>query len=662
MDGADPGVGRGLAEGVALLLSMWIRLAPLAALPALTTPSASLQETPTQPPSAAPAAGQDGPAPTVAPVGDPAATDAAPPKVEGDAVKPAAPAAPTPGPAQEWVRADWPTITFKEVSAAAGIECMNVSGALDKPRLIDTLGSGMCWFDYDGDGWLDLFIPNGSTFEAFLGKAENQASDQLFRNQGDGTFEDVTERAGLKDDRWSISATAADYDNDGDSDLYVANFGPNFLYRNNGDGTFTDVAEAMGVIFDQDTATPGSGWGDIDNDGDLDLYVSAYIILNRKSPWPPFAKTMRNMKVMMGPQNLKGASDRLYRNDGGVFTEISKEGGLRVSETEYGFTIYMVDMNGDDAIDIFVANDMTPNHHYRQVKPAKFTPCASDSGLAVDHDGDNKACMGVALADLNDDLIPDFFITNFAAQTNDLYLSQGDNFWDENPNPTEKVRSATAFVGWGTGFYDLDLDGDEDLVAFNGHVFPQVHSERPRVQDYEQWPLLYRRDGSLKFSDGSKAAGTDFNVQRNCRGAGFADYDEDGDVDIALFQMDKRALVLRNDTALKGHFLRVELLGTTINRDAYGSRVVVEAGGKRHCRWKTGQGSFISQNDPRVHVGLGPLEQVDRITVRWTGGKEEVLEGPFAVDQTVVIKEGRGVVGQRTRGEVWTRAMTAALE
>jgi hypothetical protein len=296
------------------------------------------------------------------------------------------------------------------------------------------------------------------------------------------------------------------------------------------------------------------------------------------------------------------------------------------------------------------------------VKPGKFTPCGSDSGLAVDHDGDNKACMGVALADLNDDLIPDFFITNFAAQTNDLYLSQGDNFWDENPNPTEKVRSAMAFVGWGTGFYDFDLDGDEDLVAFNGHVFPQVDTERPRVQDYAQWPLLYRRDGPVKFSDGSKAAGADFNVRRNCRGAGFADYDEDGDVDIALFQMDDRALLLRNETEQAGHFLRIELLGTTINRDAYGSRVTVEAGGKRHCRWKTGQGSFISQNDPRVHVGLGPLEKVDRITVRWTGGREEVLEGPFAVDQTIVIKEGRGVVGQLKRGQVWTRAMTAALK
>ncbi|MBL8840617.1 MAG: CRTAC1 family protein [Planctomycetes bacterium] len=580
---------------------------------------------------------------------------------EAPASAPASGAAAAAAPAENpFVLPDWPAIAFSEVAAASGIDCVNLSGAIEKPRLIDTLGSGMCWFDYDGDGWLDLFIPNGSTLEAVLGKAKNEVSDKLYRNKGDGTFEDVTAKAGLGDDRWSISAAAGDYDNDGDSDLYVTCFGPCFLYRNNGDGTFTDVAEAMGVTFGN--VTPGAAWGDIDNDGDLDLYVSAYLEFNKKAPWPAFAKTMRNMKVMMGPQGLKGAPDKLFRNDGATFTEVTKEAGLRTKEEEYGFTIQMVDLNGDDQLDLFVANDMTPNHHYRQTRPGMFTPSGGESGLAVDHDGVNKACMGIALGDLNDDLIPDLFITNFAAQTNDLFLSQGDNLWDENPNPTEKVRSAMTFVGWGTGFFDFDLDGDEDLVAFNGHVFPQVDSERPRVQDYEQWPLLYRRDGPVKFSDAAKTAGIGFWIQRNCRGAGFADYDEDGDPDIALFQMDKPALLLRNDTAQKGHFLRVELLGTTVNRDAYGARIVVEAGGRRHCRWKLGQGSFISQNDPRALIGLGTTAVVDRITVRWPGGKEEVVEGPIAADHTVVIKEGRGQVGLLKRGEVWSRAQTAALD
>jgi len=583
-----------------------------------------------------------------------------------------------------WALPGWPEIRFKDVAKSAGIDCTNLSGQIDKPRLIDTLGCGMCWFDYDGDGWLDLFIPNGSTLEAVLGlkvkvtqpdgsvteeTPHNDVSDRLYRNRGDGTFEDVTEKAGLKDDRWGVGVAAGDYDNDGDEDLYVCNIGCNFLYRNNGDGTFTDVAAEAGVDFEG--VTPGAGWGDIDGDGDLDLYVSCYLEYQKKKPWPPFAKTMRGMRVMQGPQGLVGGTDKLFRNEGdGKFTDVTAEAGLRTAEREYGFTIQMVDLNEDDLVDIFVANDMTPNHHYRQVKPCKFTPCGSISGLSVDHDGTEKACMGVALADLNDDQIPDFFITNFSAQTNDLYLSQGENSWNENPNPTEKVRTAMPFVGWGTGFFDLDLDGDEDLIAFNGHVFPQVDSERPRVQDYRQYPLLYRRDGPLKFSDAATTPGADFYAERSCRGAGFADYDEDGDVDVALFEIDRPALLLRNETDAKGHHVKVLLLGTTINRDAYGSRIVLEAEGRRQTRWVLGQGSFISQNDRRAHFGLGLAGKVDRITVRWTGGKEEVIEGPkgpdgkpapLAVDRTFVVKEGMGLVGELPAGQVWTRAMTAAL-
>jgi hypothetical protein len=564
----------------------------------------------------------------------------------------------TPG----WAMPDWPGIQFKEVAKESGIDVTNRSGEPEKPRLIDTLGSGMCWFDHDGDGWLDLFVANGGTLEAVLGTtvkvkrpdgteeevpARNEVSDRLFRNLGDGTFEDVTERSGLKDDRWGISAVAGDYDNDGDSDLYVCNIGPNCLYRNNGDGTFTDVAKGTDLEFDH--VTPGAAFGDVDGDGDLDLYVSAYLQFNRKRPWPSFAKVMRGMRVMLGPQGLQGATDKLFRNDGNDrFTDVTKEAGLRTSEEDYGFTIFIVDLNEDDLVDIFVADDMTVNQHYRQVKPGRFTPCGAESGLAVDAAGEQKACMGVALGDVNDDLIPDFFITNFSAQTNDFYLSAGDNLWIENPRYTERARTAMPYVGWGTGWFDLDLDGDEDLIAFNGHVFPQVETERPRVQDYYQYPLLYRRDGKLKFTDAAKEAGTDFYAQRSCRGAGFADYDDDGDVDIALFQMDMPALLLRNDTERRGHFVRVQLIGTNVNRDGYGSRVVVEAGGRRHARWNLGHGSFISHNDIRSHVGLGETAVVDRITVRWTGGFEEVIEGPIAVDRTIVIKEGMGIVAQLT--------------
>jgi hypothetical protein len=618
------------------------------------------------------------------------------PPADETAPKPKKSAAPD----EKWAIPGWPAMRFSEVARASGIDCTNLSGHPEKPRLIDTLGVGVCWFDYDGDGWLDLFLPNGSTLEAVLGKpvetkksdgsvalvpARNEVSDRLFRNRGDGTFEDVTDRAGLRDDRWGISAAAGDYDNDGDDDLFVCNFGPCFLYRNDGDGTFTDVAKEAGVQFGN--VTPGAAWGDVDQDGDLDLYVSAYLEFDPAIPWPAFAKTMRGMKVMMGPQGLLGAADRLYRNNGdGTFSDASKEAGLRTTEEEYGFTVQILDFSGDDLPDIFVADDQTVNHFYRAVKPGKFKPAGSDSGLSVDRNGDMKACMGVAIADLNDDRIPDLFITNFSAQTNDLYVSQGDCQWEEDASPTERAHRSTPDVGWGTGFYDFDLDGDEDLILFNGHVFPQVEAEKPKVQEYYQYPMLYRRDGPLRFSNAAEAAGPDFYVKRCCRGAGFADYDEDGDVDVLVCQIDGPALLLRNDAErgiarpgpdgkpqeLVPHFLKVQLLGTTINRNAYGSRIVIEAGGRAHARWVLGQGSFISQNDARAHVGLGLVDQVDRIVVRWAGGKEEVVEGPLAVDRTLVIKEGMGKVGEmlparagedgtKLPAQVWTRAMSAAL-
>jgi len=559
-----------------------------------------------------------------------------------------------------WELRDWPAIRFRDVAKASGIDCTNRSGDPEKSRFIDGNGCGLTWLDYDGDGWLDLFVPNGSTLEAVMGRAKNDASDRLYRNRGDGTCEDVTERAGVKDDRWSFSAVAGDYDNDGDADLYVCNFGANFLYRNRGDGTFTDVAAEAGVQFDG--VTPGAAWGDVDGDGDLDLYVAAYVKFDPERPWAPFARRIRGLRVALGPIGLDGAADRLFRNEGdGRFTDVSAEAGLRTSEADYGLTVLMADLDGDDLLDVFVANDMTPNHFYRQLRPGRFKPSGSGSGLLLSGDGDSQACMGIAIGDLNDDLLPDLFVTNFSAQTNALYLSQGDGVWEDTPGPVERARSAMPYVGWGTGFFDFDLDGDEDLVVFNGHVYPQFESERPRVQRYLQPPILYRRDGPLRFSDASAQAGADFDVELCARGSAFADYDDDGDVDIALFEIDRPTRLLRNDTgggsARRGRFVRVQLLGTTVNRDAYGSRIVLEAGGRRHVRWVVGQGSFLSQNDPRAHFGLGSAEGVDRITVRWPGGREEVIEPtrdaggglvPIAVDRTLVIQEGRGIVAQLT--------------
>jgi hypothetical protein len=568
---------------------------------------------------------------------------------------PAAPAAAVPAA---------PDITFKEVAKKAGIDCKNLSGDIDKPRIIDTLGGGVCWFDYDNDGWLDLFVPNGSTLAAYLGKEKNLATDHLFRNKGDGTFEDVTDKAGLHDDAWGLSATAGDFDNDGDKDLYVCNLGLNFLYRNNGDGTFTDIAKEAGVQFDG--VTPGAAWGDVDLDGDLDLYVSAYIAWNRQKPLPPFAKTMRNMKVMFGPKGLRGETDKLFRNDGGgKFTEITKEAGLDTKELDHGFTVQILDMDGDDLPDIFVANDMTPNLFYKSVSKGKWKEMGLDSGLAVDKDGKEQACMGIAIADVNRDQVPDFVITNFAVEKNAFYVSKEKDDWEDTPDVLEESRPGKPYVKWGIGFFDLDRDGDEDLLYVSGHVFPQVDSEVPPMTRYAQPALLYRNDSTderMRFEEVSDSAG-DLPGDRPCRGAGFADYDEDGDVDVAILQIDKEQLLFRNETPATGHFVKVQVEGTTCNRDAFGARITVEAGGRRFTRWVQSEGSFISQNDPRAHVGLGAIDKIDRITVRWPGApaiKDEVVNGPLAADVTYVIKEGSGKVAELARGKVWPRSPQAA--
>jgi hypothetical protein len=280
-----------------------------------------------------------------------------------------------------------------------------------------------------------------------------------------------------------------------------------------------------------------------------------------------------------------------------------------------------------------------------------------DSGLAVDKDGKEMANMGIGIADVNGDQVPDFFVTNFVLEKNAFFLSKEKDDWEDNPDVFEESRSARAYVKWGAGFFDLDRDGDEDLLYVNGHVFPQVDTEVPKVQKYAQPALLYRNDGAMKYAEVSDAAG-DLKGDRCCRGAGFADYDEDGDVDVAVMQMDLPTLLYRNETAATGHFVKIQVEGTTCNRDAFGARVTVEAGGQRSTRWVQSSGSFISQNDPRAHVGLGAIDKVDRITVRWPGGKEEVVAGPLAADRTYVIQEGSGKVAELERGKVWPRPAT----
>lgn len=557
-----------------------------------------------------------------------------------------------------------PPFVWVDVAKAAGIDFSTACGEITKPRLIDQIGTGLAWFDYDNDGWVDLYCANGSTLAAWQGSEPNLRRPRLFRNLGDGTFADVTEKAGLASDRWGAGTAVGDIDNDGDADLYVSGVGPNALYRNNGDGTFTEAAPGKPVAFPG--VTPGAAFGDLDLDGDLDLYVSAYLKFDLKNPPKAFGRRVRNLDVSLAPNDHAGAPDRFFLNDGtGAFTDSTKRSGFLVNEEEHGFTVIFTDLTGDGLPDLFVANDRTPNLLYRSRKLGLVEEVADECGVAVSPVGKPQACMGVAVADLNDDLLPDLFVTNFQGEHNAAYVSNGDGTWDDQFKEFEKGGSSRVFVGWGAVFADFECDGDEECLVINGHVNPQLETEVPQHYQYFQRPLLYRADHrsstERKWTECAQQCGLPLAERRGGRGAAIADYDQDGDLDVALSDVDGPIRLLRNDTPRAGHFVQVEVEGVApINRDGYGARVTIEAGGRRQSRFILDGSSYLCHNDPRAHFGLGAAEQVDRIVVVWPGGREEVIAGPLPADRTYFIRCGDGVVAESVAGRKSARTPSAA--
>jgi hypothetical protein len=544
-----------------------------------------------------------------------------------------------------------PPFLFSEVAKSSGIDFVTACGEPGKPRLIDQIGTGLAWFDYDGDGWLDLYCANGSTLAAWQGIEPNPRRPRLYRNLGDGTFADVTESAGLLSDHWGAGTAVGDIDNDGDPDLYVACVGPNLLYRNQGNGTFVEEAAGKPIAFPG--VTPGAAFGDLDLDGDLDLYVSAYLKFDLANPPKAYGRKVRNLDVSLAPNDHAGAPDRFFLNDGrGVFSESTKRSGFLVNEEEHGFTVIFTDLDGDELPDLFVANDRTPNLLYRSRKLGLVEEVAEQAGVAVSTVGKPQACMGVAVADLNDDLLPDLFVTNFQGETNAAYISNGDGTWDDRFREFEKGGSSRIFVGWGAVFADLECDGDEDLLVINGHVNPQLETEVPQLYQYLQRPLLYRADhppeGPRLWTECAVACGEPLAERHSGRGAAIADYDEDGDLDVAISDVDGPIRLLRNDTPRVGQFLKIKVEGAApINRDGYGARVTIEAAGRRQSRFILDNSSYLCHNDPRAHFGLGPATHVDRITVKWPGGLEEIHDGPIEADRTLVIRYGIGIVSER---------------
>lgn len=508
-----------------------------------------------------------------------------------------------------------------DVTEASGIAHASGSGNPDrKDYIFEVKGSGVGALDYDGDGWVDLIFSRGSSLERWR-KGDNPGP-VLYRNRRDGTFEDVTRAAGLTRGGWGVGVSAADYDNDGWVDLYLANLGTDVLYRNNGDGTFTDMTEQAGI------RAPGwsssAAFGDFDGDGHLDLYVAAYLEVGPDALPEGRAGgtcTYVGVPVLCGPRGLPGARDLYFHNNGnGTFSEQSEASGAFDEKRYFGLGVVAADVDGDGDLDIYVGNDATPNYLFVNRGNGRFDERGLASGTAVSGDGNEQASMGVDAADYDNDGRPDIYATHFAGDYSTLYRNLGELLFEDVTVRARLREPGWAFVKWGTAFLDLDHDGWKDLVHANGHVYPHLRVAAG-AETYQQPALTVyanRRDGT--FRDASSDAGPDAAKRVLGRGLAFADIDNDGDLDLVVACLDSRPMVLRNDGA-PDHWLMLRAVGRRANRDAIGTRITVQTG-QRSQVWEVKRTVGIySASDPRAHFGLGDADKADLVRVQWPGGK-----------------------------------------
>jgi hypothetical protein len=528
-------------------------------------------------------------------------------------------------------------VTFTDVTAATGIRFTHAS-APEKKYILESMSGGVALFDFDGDGWLDVYLANSPTVATASDLP--RARSALWRNNHDGTFADATERAGVGDVGWAMGVSTGDYDNDGWTDLYVTCFGPNHLFHNNGNGTFTDVTASAGV--GDPRWSTGAAFGDYDNDGLLDLFVANYVDL-RLDALPEFGNgkncVYRGLAVQCGPRGLTGAGDSLYHNNGnGTFTDVSAAAGVADGARRFGLGVAWCDFNEDGRIDLYVANDTGPNYLYRNNGDRTFTDVGLASGTAVSDDGTEQASMGVAIGDYDHRGRWSILVTNFSDEYNALYRHERDFLFTDASYATRTAKASLPFVGWGTSFFDYDNDGWLDLMVVNGHVYPQV-DRASGGSAYRQRKLLYRNDRDGTFSEVAAESGSALMVPAVSRGAAFGDLDNDGDVDVVVNNLEGPLTVLRNDGGNANNFLVVDLVGKKSNRSAFGARVKVVAGDLVQVAERRGGGSYISQNDTRLHFGLEKRQRVDTIEVRWPGGASQSVTNVPA-NRFVTITEG----------------------
>lgn len=519
----------------------------------------------------------------------------------------------------------WP-VQFTDVATEAGLRMSFVSGG-DKTKkyIIEANGSGVALLDFDNDGWLDVFLVNGSRLEG----APVTATNRLFRNDGKGHFADVSAAAGITQKGWGNGVCAGDYDNDGFTDLYVAYWGPNLLLRNTGKGRFENVASTAGVAGPEKEWSSGCTFLDFDRDGLLDLFVTSYQqfdLANTPLPGKSTTCEWKGMPVFCGPRGLPFGRVTLYRNTGaGKFEDVTKKSGVGEAQGIYAFTAVAADFNHDGWTDIYVASDSTPSLLFRNNKDGTFSEVGTETGVAFNEHGFEQGGMGIAVGDYDGDGLLDILKTNFAGDHPNLFRNTGKGLFED-----VMLRAGLGvnpqYVAWGVGFADLDNDGWPDIFQVNGHVYPELDTRRGG-EEYRNPRLVYRNLGNGRFEDVSALSGAGVAAKQSSRGAAFGDFDNDGDVDVLVMNMGGAPSLLRNDRTNANQWVRLKLEGTKSNRSAIGAVVTLEAGGRKQTQTVLSQSSFVSQSDFRLHFGLGGAKKVDSIEVAWPSGDKQVFPG-----------------------------------
>jgi len=542
-----------------------------------------------------------------------------------------------------------PAVRFTDVTQSAGINFINASSP-DKKYIVESMSGGAAMFDFDKDGRLDIYLVNSYSVESALAKKARPAA-ALYRNLGNGKFEDVAAKAGVADPGWSMGISVADYDNDGNDDLYVTCFGANKLYRNRGNGTFEDVTLKAGV--GDERFSTGAAWGDYDRDGDLDLFVANYVDF-KLDDLPQFGKgaqcQYRGIPVQCGPRGLAGAGDVLYRNNGdGTFTDVSKQAKVDDPNGYYGLGVMWTDLDDDGWPDLFVANDTTPNSVYRNNHDGTFSEIGFVSGLAVDENGNEQACMGITVGDYDRDGRLDLAVTNFADDYNTIYHKNADGTFTDVSRAVKTADASIPYLGWGIKFFDYNNDGWLDLLVVNGHVYPQVEGAFPGGMNGQR-KLLYQNLGDGTFSEVSATVSSVLSERRVSRGAAFGDYDEDGDVDVIVNELDGAPTLLRNDGGNRsGNWVKLKLVGAgKSNRNAIGARVKLTIDGLTMVDEVHAGDSYLSHSDWRLHFGLGKAQTINEAAVQWPSGAVTKLN-KLAANKTYTIIEGKGIVGEEAK-------------